>query len=412
MMNENPLSDDSDNDEYLQTVLTNYHNSRMAAAADADRRSPPSTAAACRRDDDDSPLLIDDESAAAANNGVSAGSVSTAASTQLPLIPSDCDDLNDAHENFVRVFEARYGEKHPFFNPISLFDAIKDVQTAHYSIRRPLLIYIHNDNSILTQVFCTQVLCQQAIVDFINSNFVFWAWDFTLEENRTKLIEWVENVLGHEYSLPIRGCTNDEFPLLIILGKMTGGVELINLIKGPYLLEEVMHQLMNALDGCQAQKALEAAQDQARQSREQMLMEQDHAYNESLRADRLKAHQKLQEEQDAKEQEQKKIQADRLKEQNRLKIESRLEPEPPETCDQPMTQVRIRCVDGETLERRFLLSHHLQALFDFVASKNFPIADYKLLTKFPPRDISSFEPNRTFGETKFSPREAIYMESR
>jgi len=59
--------------------------------------------------------------------------------------------------------------------------------------RKPALIYIHDDNSVTTQVFCTQVLCAPAMVDFINSNFIMWGWDFTLAENRTKCVTKFSN---------------------------------------------------------------------------------------------------------------------------------------------------------------------------------------------------------------------------
>ncbi|VDO96931.1 unnamed protein product [Soboliphyme baturini] len=53
--------------------------------------------------------------------------------------------------------------------------------------RKPLLIYVHSDKSISAHLFCTQVLCDPAMVDFINQNFVMWPWDVTTRENRERL---------------------------------------------------------------------------------------------------------------------------------------------------------------------------------------------------------------------------------
>jgi len=98
------------------------------------------------------------------------------------------------------------------------------------------------------------------------------------------------------------------------------------------------------------------------------------------------------------------------KETERKKIEQQVLPEPPEDTKSPVTNVRIRLPRGETIDRRFLLSSALKCLFDFAASKGFSIADHKLLTKFPNRELSSLDPKVTFKDLNFSPRETIFIE--
>lgn len=51
--------------------------------------------------------------------------------------------------------------------------------------RRPLAIYLHHDASVLTNVFCTQLLCSETVVSYLTLNFVSWAWDITFESNKT-----------------------------------------------------------------------------------------------------------------------------------------------------------------------------------------------------------------------------------
>lgn len=73
----------------------------------------------------------------------------------------------------------------------------------------------------------------------------------------------------------------------------------------------------------------------------------------------------------------------------RLSLEQALPPEPKEENAEPVSKLRIRTPSGEFLERRFLATNKLQIVFDFVASKGFPWDEFKLLSTFPRRDVSS-----------------------
>ena len=52
--------------------------------------------------------------------------------------------------------------------------------------RRLLAIYLHHDGSILSNVFCSQILCADAVVSYLSNHFVLWAWDVTLPKNKAK----------------------------------------------------------------------------------------------------------------------------------------------------------------------------------------------------------------------------------
>lgn len=49
-----------------------------------------------------------------------------------------------------------------------------------------LAIYLHHDSSVLTNVFCTQVLCADSVVGFLSENFVTFGWDLTLSSNKKR----------------------------------------------------------------------------------------------------------------------------------------------------------------------------------------------------------------------------------
>lgn len=122
------------------------------------------------------------------------------------------------------TFVLRYGETHPVFYVGSLENAIKEAlngkakdvslpmshfwyfpsslkmkiniasQDICYTIyitvyifffpqRKLLAVYLHHDGSILSNVFCSQILCSESVVNYLSSNFITWAWDMTHETN-------------------------------------------------------------------------------------------------------------------------------------------------------------------------------------------------------------------------------------
>lgn len=52
--------------------------------------------------------------------------------------------------------------------------------------RRPLAIYLHNDHSVCANVFCSQILAADSMIEYLVNNYVFWAWDVTSNNNKTK----------------------------------------------------------------------------------------------------------------------------------------------------------------------------------------------------------------------------------
>ena len=52
--------------------------------------------------------------------------------------------------------------------------------------RKLLAIYLHHDNSILSNVFCSQILCAESVVAYLSNNFVTWGWDLTAEANKAR----------------------------------------------------------------------------------------------------------------------------------------------------------------------------------------------------------------------------------
>lgn len=70
-------------------------------------------------------------------------------------------------------------------------------------------------------------------------------------------------------------------------------------------------------------------------------------------------------------------------------LADQLPPEPSADCADEISTIRVRAPANKLIVRRFLAVHTLQTLLDYVASEGFHTQDYKVLTTFPRRDVSS-----------------------
>jgi hypothetical protein len=52
--------------------------------------------------------------------------------------------------------------------------------------RKMLALVVANDLSVLEHIFCENQLCNDMIVDILDTNFVTWAWDVTSEVNKRR----------------------------------------------------------------------------------------------------------------------------------------------------------------------------------------------------------------------------------
>ncbi|KAI4580551.1 hypothetical protein MJT46_019320, partial [Ovis ammon polii x Ovis aries] len=233
-------------------------------------------------------------------------------------------------------FSYRYGDCHPVFFIGSLEAAFQEAFYVKARDRKLLAIYLHHDESVLTNVFCSQMLCAESIVSYLSQNFITWAWDLTKDANRARFLTMCNRHFGSVVAQTIRTQKTDQFPLfLIIMGKRSSN-EVLNVIQGNTTVDELMMRLMAAMEIFTAQQ-------------------QEDIKDEAIR----------------------------------LSLEQALPPEPKEENAEPVSKLRIRTPSGEFLERRFLASNKLQIVFDFVASKGFPWDEFKLLSTFPRRDVSS-----------------------
>uniref|UniRef100_A0A8C0PX49 UBX domain-containing protein n=1 Tax=Canis lupus familiaris TaxID=9615 RepID=A0A8C0PX49_CANLF len=295
-------------------------------------------------------------------------------------------------------FSSRYGDCHPVFFTGSL-EAL-------------LAIYLHHDESVLTNVFCSQMLCAESIVSYLSQNFITWAWDLTKDANRARFLTMCNRHFGSVVAQTIRTQETDQFPLFLIIMRKRSSNEVLNVIQGNTTVDELMMRLMAAMEIFTAQQQEDIKDEDERETRENVKREQDEAYRLSLEADRAKreAHEREMAEQFRLEQ----IRKEQLEEREaiRLSLEQALPPEPKEENAEPVSKLRIRTPSGEFLERRFLDCNKLQIVFDFVASKGFPWDEFKLLSTFPRRDVTQLDPKKSLLEVKLFPQETLFLEAK
>ena len=68
-------------------------------------------------------------------------------------------------------------------------------------------------------------------------------------------------------------------------------------------------------------------------------------------------------------------------------MEDSIPPEPSSDCTDKVAILRLRFPDGSTDQRRFLATHTIQMLLNYIGSKGYHPEEFKLLTSFPKKDV-------------------------
>lgn len=223
--------------------------------------------------------------------------------------------------------------------------------------RKLLALYLHHDRSVLTNVFCSQLLGYETIIAELNSNFIVFGWDLTYENNKNMLLSSITSSIGSTASVTVRNISVDQLPAMIVVAKLRSSCEVYSVIYGNLGVNDLMVQLLELVERYAEQKTVESRDEQERADREAMLMEQDMAYEESLRADQDKAEEKRRKEQlEASERqrvETERSEAEAKKEAGRMQAEQSLPEEPSQDYVGPLIRIRVRQPGGQYAERRF-----------------------------------------------------------
>ncbi|CAN8004083.1 unnamed protein product [Ixodes hexagonus] len=344
------------------------------------------------------------------------------ATCRTRAVPDDAQDDGAAVAHFTREFANRYGTCHPVFFQGSLAEALQASCHKPCRERKPLAIYLHHDDSVLTQVFCTQLLCSEAIVAYLALNFVTWVWDLTSESNRLRFLATVGGTLGPAVSNAVQSTALDCLPALVVVTRVRSATEVLTLIPGNVGLDELMTRLVHTVEVFNSEMSTEMQEEAEREAREEVKREQDAAYEASLLADRAKEElRKIEQEEQLRretaEEQEKQLHREELRHQEQMKEAlqqslAQLVPEEPDEDVDRVSHIRIRLPSGEVLSRRFLASCPLSSLLTFLASRGFPVDEYKVLASWPRRDLSTVETCKTLEQLQLYPKETLTVEER
>ena len=76
-------------------------------------------------------------------------------------------------------------------------------------------------------------------------NFVTWGWDLTFNSNKQMLLDMVAGHFGSVASFTIKNCSIEKLPLVILVAKIKGNLEIFRVVNGNVTLNEFMSRLLS-----------------------------------------------------------------------------------------------------------------------------------------------------------------------
>jgi hypothetical protein len=331
---------------------------------------------------------------------------------RIPLIPTEFTSIREAIQNFTAVFESRYGAQHPPFYYGSLQKAITEAfDNSNIEERRPLVLYLHHDDSVAAHIFPQNVLCSVEISNLLKCQFLVWAWDVTQEQNRQTLFEWMNLAnLGSVVEVLRLSSTAGKYPLLIVLCKDRGSFQQSTFIYGQETVASVVQKLMLGLDQYQGIRQQKQQEERGRLEREQFRREQAEEYERSLAADKAKQQELNEQKKKEKEAEEEKLRTEAEK-QSRLNELAMILPSEPEESDPHVIFIRFRCPNGDLKLRRFSHDESVEMLIIYAESIGFERSHFRFWNSDrPKKEVSSMNTSKTFKELNWPKREQITIE--
>lgn len=148
-----------------------------------------------------------------------------------------------------------------------------------YLLQRKLLaVYLHHDNSVLANVFCTQLLGFETVLQLLSATFIVWGWDITYESNKERYNSFslsyadtailkideiyfilntysmlrflysVTQTLGTVGSLAVTNIDVDTLPALMIIMRSRSNTEIFTIVHGNVGVNELLTNLVQAVD--------------------------------------------------------------------------------------------------------------------------------------------------------------------
>eukprot|EP00911_Craspedida_sp_UC1_P001178 UC1_evm1s888 len=310
------------------------------------------------------------------------------------LIPPE--RLNDPGA-FAERFSARYGANSPSFLPLAFTEAAAIAADEP----RPLLVYLHDDLSVETNVFC-DVLCNKVVGDYLSRHFVLWGWDMSWPAARHALFT---STRGH---VRISHRISGTYPCLVSMVRTRSGWRIMDTIEGFHAASDLVERLERAQRSCAPILTEQAAERQRLRERAAEVSAQDSAFEQSLKADRAKAEQRAREEREQKEREAKEKLARQESQAERQTLAEGV-PDEPASDAEDVCVVQFRMPGGQRIKRRFARTWPLRVVANFLGSQGYRHSAFQMVIH-PHRVLSSDVFEQTIASLGLGARQLITVE--
>nr|XP_022916877.1 FAS-associated factor 2 [Onthophagus taurus] len=273
--------------------------------------------------------------------------------------------------SFIRSYEEKYSNYHPVFYQGTYSQALNDAKRE----LKFLLVYLHKDDAVDTANFCRTTLSNSQVIIYINTNFFFWGVGASSGE-------------GYKVTQLYKP---RNYPFLAVVVLKDSRMTIVSRMEGYCDPEVLMQRLMGVVTDYDI-NLRQARQDRMAQNLNRSIRQhQDEAFLESLRADQEKD--RLREEQKRLIEEEEKLrQKQILEEQQRRddiardKVESvHKVPTEPDERHPDAIHIVIKLPSGIRIDRRFLKTHSLEAIYYFVYCHPEGPDNFEITTNFPKR---------------------------
>uniref|UniRef100_A0A0D6QSY1 UBX domain-containing protein n=1 Tax=Araucaria cunninghamii TaxID=56994 RepID=A0A0D6QSY1_ARACU len=309
---------------------------------------------------------------------------------------------------FINGFEREYGDCHPVFQRASFMEALRTSREEF----KLLFVYLHSPEHPNTQVFCQETLCSEAVVEYVNQNFVSWGGNVRASE-------------GFKMSNSLKAST---FPFCAVVMPATNQrIALLQQVEGPKSPDEFVAILQRVVEESGSVLTAARLEEEERRHNRRLREEQDAAYQAALEHDQARERERQAEaerlQREAAEAErmrreeeeaiaraaQEAAEREALLEKRRQEKAVALGVEPEKGPN--VTQVLVRFPNGERKERRFHSSAKIQTLYDYVDSLNcLHTEKYSLVSNFPRVVYGPDKYDLSLREAGLHPQASLYVQ--
>ncbi|XP_048443565.1 plant UBX domain-containing protein 10-like [Pyrus x bretschneideri] len=305
--------------------------------------------------------------------------------------------LPEVSVSFLTSFEQQYGAMHPFFYACRFMEALKIAEDEH----KFLFLYLHSPEHPFTPSFCKETLSSEAVVQFLDANFVSWGAIADRDE-------------GLQMSATLRPAC---FPFCAVIAPVAGdNIAVMQQMEGPISPTELVGILQRTLEeqGL-AFRSLKAKNAEKIIADRRLREEQDAAYLAAIQIDKEKERlknvpppvrpQKPAEAPNKANHE--RLQNHSAQKQHGKTREASIDPQDPQAA-----RILIRFPNGERREQCFLCTDKLQAVYRYIDSLGVPGigGNYRLVSSFPRKVYGVDQMGITLKDAGLHPRASLFLE--